>query len=174
VLPEHGSASRCAGCGGLLRSASATLGHVEAARFTAIAAGLDLPEAFAQLTQRFPDGVYNRLAPAEILSWYPPHLFAEIFAPAWLADLHAVLRRGGRSSSCPGRPVSTGRHHRKRGSQLQPAGERAGVSGVFGWCWTTAFRQRFLQMALMPSMLTMVSSCWSDEVAPGSSPSSAQ
>ena len=60
-----------------------------------------------------------------ILSWYPPHRFAEIFAPAMLADLQAVLRRWRPEFIVPW-PATTCQHHRKRGSQLQPAGERAG------------------------------------------------
>jgi UDP:flavonoid glycosyltransferase YjiC (YdhE family) len=66
--------------------------RAESAGFVAFDAGLSLPAAFASLAERFPDAVYNRLAPAEILNWYLPHLFAETLAPAMLRDLEPLLR----------------------------------------------------------------------------------
>src|SRR6266852_2015776 len=58
-----------------------------AAGFTAFSAGIGVSEAFQQLAQRFPDRIFDRLAPAEILHWYLRHLFGETIAPAMLADL---------------------------------------------------------------------------------------
>lgn len=66
--------------------------RAEAAGFVAFDVGLSVPAAFAQLAQRFPDEVYNRLAPTEILDWYLPHLFAETLAPAMLRDLEPLVR----------------------------------------------------------------------------------
>src|SRR5438270_2884130 len=58
--------------------------RAEEAGFVAFEAGLSIPFAFERLAQRWPDGEYNRLATDEILSWYLPHLFGEVLAPAML------------------------------------------------------------------------------------------
>jgi UDP:flavonoid glycosyltransferase YjiC (YdhE family) len=67
--------------------------RAEAFGFPSFRAGLTIREAFALLTERFPDGAYNQLAPEEILDWYVPHLFGEILAPAMLADLESLVER---------------------------------------------------------------------------------
>lgn len=66
--------------------------RVEAAGFTAFDAGMEPSSAFGRLAERFPDQEYNRLAPAEILGWYLPHLFGEVLMPAMLADLEPIVR----------------------------------------------------------------------------------
>jgi UDP:flavonoid glycosyltransferase YjiC (YdhE family) len=66
--------------------------RAEAAGFTAFDAGLDIGAAFERLTEVFPDQSYNRLEPAEILGWYLPHLFGEIFAPTMLGNLEPLVR----------------------------------------------------------------------------------
>lgn len=65
--------------------------RAEAAGFLAFDAGLDFGPAWARLRERHPDQVYNTLEPSEILAWYLPHLFAEILAPAMLADLEPLV-----------------------------------------------------------------------------------
>jgi UDP:flavonoid glycosyltransferase YjiC (YdhE family) len=69
--------------------------RAEAAGFSTFAAGIGLSEAWQRLVRRYPDQVYNRLAPHEIMEWYLPHLFAEIVAPAMLEDLLPVVQRWG-------------------------------------------------------------------------------
>ena len=66
--------------------------RAEAAGFTAFDAGLAISTAFERLAELFPDQTYNRLEPAEILGWYLPHLFGDIFAPAMLGDLEPLVR----------------------------------------------------------------------------------
>src|ERR1700730_12220701 len=66
--------------------------RVEAAGFETFDAGLAPGAAFERLAELFPDQVYNRLAPAEILGWYLPHLFGEAFAPALRGDLEPLVR----------------------------------------------------------------------------------
>jgi UDP:flavonoid glycosyltransferase YjiC (YdhE family) len=66
--------------------------RAEAAGFTAFDAGLAVGAAFERLAEQFPDQAYNRLEPGEILGWYLPHLFGEIFAPAMLGDLEPLVR----------------------------------------------------------------------------------
>src|SRR2546427_8433646 len=66
--------------------------RAEAAGFPAFDAGLAVGVAFEQLAKLFPDQVYNRLEPAEILDWYTPHLFGEIFTPAMLCDLEPLVQ----------------------------------------------------------------------------------
>ncbi|HEV2582443.1 MAG TPA: nucleotide disphospho-sugar-binding domain-containing protein, partial [Ktedonobacteraceae bacterium] len=66
--------------------------RAEAAGFTAFNAGITFGTAFELLAERFPDEEYNRLAPAEILGWYLPHLFGETLAPAMLDDLEPLVR----------------------------------------------------------------------------------
>jgi UDP:flavonoid glycosyltransferase YjiC (YdhE family) len=66
--------------------------RAEAAGFETFGAGLAPGAAFERLAELFPDQVYNRLAPAEILGWYLPHLFGETFAPAMLGDLEPLVR----------------------------------------------------------------------------------
>jgi UDP:flavonoid glycosyltransferase YjiC (YdhE family) len=68
-------------------------GRAEAAGFDAFVCGLDTGPAFERLAEQFPHQPYTRLAPDEILGWFLPHLFGEIFAPAMLDDLEPVLRR---------------------------------------------------------------------------------
>lgn len=63
-----------------------------AAGFPTFEAGLDADAGFGRLAEVFPDQEYNRLAPEEILEWYPPHLFGEVLAPAMLADLEPLVR----------------------------------------------------------------------------------
>src|SRR5438132_1117196 len=67
--------------------------RAEEAGFMAFSAGLSLPVAFERLAERFPDGEYNRLRTDEILSWYLPHLFGEVLAPAMLRDLAPLVER---------------------------------------------------------------------------------
>ena len=59
---------------------------------TAFAAGIDPGTGFERLAAMFPDRPYTRLAPAEILDWYLPHLFGETLAPALLADLRPLVQ----------------------------------------------------------------------------------
>ena len=66
--------------------------RAEAAGFTAFDAGLAVGAAFERLAEQFPDQAYNRLEPGEILDWYLPHLFGEIFTPAMLGDLEPLVR----------------------------------------------------------------------------------
>src|SRR5712691_10307129 len=66
--------------------------RAEAAGFTAFDAGLAVGAAFEQLAEHFPDQEYNRLEPSEILGWYVPHLFGEVFTPAMLCDLEPLVR----------------------------------------------------------------------------------
>jgi UDP:flavonoid glycosyltransferase YjiC (YdhE family) len=66
--------------------------RAEAAGFTAFEAGLAVGAAFERLAEQFPDQAYNRLEPAEILDWYLPHLFGEIFTPAMLGHLEPLVR----------------------------------------------------------------------------------
>jgi UDP:flavonoid glycosyltransferase YjiC (YdhE family) len=66
--------------------------RAEAAGFPAFDAGLAVGAAFERLAEQFPDQAYNRLEPAEILDWYLPHLFGEIFAPAMLGHLEPLVR----------------------------------------------------------------------------------
>ncbi|HEX6109497.1 MAG TPA: glycosyltransferase [Ktedonobacteraceae bacterium] len=66
--------------------------RAEAAGFMAFDAGLAVGAAFEQLAEHFPDQEYNRLKPAEILDWYLPHLFGEIFTHAMLGDLEPLVR----------------------------------------------------------------------------------
>jgi MGT family glycosyltransferase len=66
--------------------------RAEAAGFPAFDAGLAVGAAFERLAEQFPDQAYNRLEPAEILDWYLPHLFGEIFTPAMLGDLEPLVR----------------------------------------------------------------------------------
>jgi UDP:flavonoid glycosyltransferase YjiC (YdhE family) len=66
--------------------------RAEAAGFTAFDAGLAVGAAFERLADLFPDQPYNRLAPSEILGWYLPHLFGEIFTPAMLDDLEPLVQ----------------------------------------------------------------------------------
>jgi UDP:flavonoid glycosyltransferase YjiC (YdhE family) len=66
--------------------------RAEAAGFETFDAGLAPGAAFERLAELFPDQAYNRLAPAEILGWYLPHLFGEVFAPAMLGDLQPLVR----------------------------------------------------------------------------------
>src|SRR5437588_1544668 len=70
--------------------------RTEAAGFSAFDAGIAPGAAFELLAERYPDQEYNRLNPAEILDWYPPHMFGEILAPAMLSDLEPLVR-----SWCP-------------------------------------------------------------------------
>jgi UDP:flavonoid glycosyltransferase YjiC (YdhE family) len=66
--------------------------RAEAAGFEAYDAGMAPGAALERLPELFGDQVYNRLAPAEILGWYLPHLFGETFAPAMLHDLEPLVR----------------------------------------------------------------------------------
>ena len=66
--------------------------RAEAAGFTALQAGITPGTAFGRLADLFPDRVYDRLKPAEILGWYLPHLFGEVLAPAMLGDLGPLVR----------------------------------------------------------------------------------
>ena len=66
--------------------------RAEAAGFPAFDAGLAVGAAFERLAEQFPDQAYNRLEPAEILGWYLPHLFGEIFTPAMLGDLEQLVQ----------------------------------------------------------------------------------
>jgi len=66
--------------------------RAEAAGFTAFDAGLAVGAAFERLAEQFPDQAYNRLEPGEILDWYLPHLFGEIFTPAMLGDLEPLVQ----------------------------------------------------------------------------------
>lgn len=66
--------------------------RAETAGFTAFDAGLAVGAAFEQLAEYFPDQEYNRLEPSEILGWYVPHLFGEVFTPAMLCDLEPLVR----------------------------------------------------------------------------------
>ena len=56
-------------------------------------AGLAVGAGWAAMAARHPDGAYDRLAPEAILDWYVPHLFAEVLAPAMLADLAPIVAR---------------------------------------------------------------------------------
>ncbi|MDQ6672892.1 MAG: hypothetical protein M3069_19475 [Chloroflexota bacterium] len=66
--------------------------RAEAAGFTTFSVGRPLSDAFDELSRRFPDRIYERLAPVEIVPWYLPHLFGESIAPATLEDLQTVVR----------------------------------------------------------------------------------
>ena len=66
--------------------------RAEASGFTAFDAGMSIDAAFERLAVLFPDQLYNRLAPSEILGWYLPHLFGEVLAPAMLEDLDSVVQ----------------------------------------------------------------------------------
>lgn len=66
--------------------------RAEAAGFTTFSVGIGVPEAFQRLARRYPDQIYNRLAPDEIMQWWLPHLFGEIAAPAMLEDLVPVVQ----------------------------------------------------------------------------------
>ncbi len=65
--------------------------RAEAAGFVAFEAGLSIAIAFQQLAERFPDGEYNRLPTDGILTWFLPHLFGEVLAPAMLQDLAPLV-----------------------------------------------------------------------------------
>ncbi len=75
-----------------IATASELRSRVEAAGFAAFDAGMEPSTAFGRLAERFPDQEYHRLAPAEILGWYLPHLFGEVLMPAMLADLEPIVR----------------------------------------------------------------------------------
>ena len=66
--------------------------RARAAGFPAFDAGISVPVAFQRLAELFPDREYDRLEPAEIVGWYLPHLFGEVFAPAMLDDLAPLVR----------------------------------------------------------------------------------
>src|SRR5947208_1235957 len=65
--------------------------RAESAGFVAFAVVCSVAGAFERLAERFPGGEYMRVAPAEILGWYLPHLFGEILAPATLEDLQPLV-----------------------------------------------------------------------------------
>jgi UDP:flavonoid glycosyltransferase YjiC (YdhE family) len=66
--------------------------RAETAGFTTFPAGVGMSETWQRLVRRYPDQVFNRLAPDEIMQWYLPHLFGEIVAPAMLEDLVPLVR----------------------------------------------------------------------------------
>jgi UDP:flavonoid glycosyltransferase YjiC (YdhE family) len=66
--------------------------RARAAGFTAFNSGLSVGTAFERLVDLFPDQTYNQLKPVEILDWYLPHMFGEIFTPAMLNDLEPLLQ----------------------------------------------------------------------------------
>ena len=66
--------------------------RAESAGFPAFDAGITPGAAFKLLAERYPDQEYNRLNPAEILSWYLPHLFGEVLTPAMLGDLESLVQ----------------------------------------------------------------------------------
>jgi UDP:flavonoid glycosyltransferase YjiC (YdhE family) len=66
--------------------------RAETAGFATFPAGIGLSETWQRLVRRYPDQIYNRLAPDEIMQWYLPKLFGEIVAPAMLEDLVPLVR----------------------------------------------------------------------------------
>src|SRR5438105_4897796 len=67
--------------------------RAKTAGFVAFEAGLSIASAFQRLAKRFPGGEYNRLPTDGILTWFLPHLFGEVLAPAMLQDLAPLVER---------------------------------------------------------------------------------
>lgn len=65
--------------------------RAEAAGFKTFAVGITAGAGFGRLAELFPDRRFDRLLPEEIFGWYVPHLFAEVLAPAMLADLDGLV-----------------------------------------------------------------------------------